>query len=90
MKTIHKYDIGGLLFHGYRTSINVPGGAEVLDIQMQNDSVCMWALVDPEENSVMWDIEVTGTGMELHTAEHKYLATIQQGTYVWHIFRTWT
>jgi hypothetical protein len=90
MKTIYKYSIGGSLFHGMQAHISIPAGGQFLDIQEQAGEVEMWVLVDTDENTAMWDIEVYGTGHDIYSAENRHLKTIQQGAYVWHIFRTWT
>lgn len=65
----------------------MPRGAKLLDIQMQDLSPTLWALVDDGRTYVMRGIGIYGTGWTLDKADtDKYIATFQQGSYVWHAF----
>lgn len=71
-------------------TIKMPKGAKVLSVQMQNDEICVWALVDPAaelENKAFWIIG-TGNPFYLDMNFAKYIGTVQQlgGRLVWHIF----
>lgn len=71
-------------------SIKMPAHAQILSAQMQDDIICIWALVDLNE-SVQEDysILVVGTGMDLSPHFDKnwhFIDTVQDGAYVWHIF----
>lgn len=67
----------------------LPIGAEVLDVQLQRGEPQMWALVDPNAPKERRHFIIAATGQHIPEAiEEKvdYLATWQQGIYVWHIF----
>jgi hypothetical protein len=85
MLTIYKYD---LIKHAGR--IEIPYGAEILSIQLQNDKVFLWAKVDTEHYCVHRQFERYGTGWAIdhdaYTTEN-FIATIQdKDGFVWHWF----
>lgn len=78
MKTIFKY----VIHHGEDTMM--PAGAEILTVQIQNGLICAWAAVNVYAPLVKRKIIALGTG---HTfSEAEYLATVQDGAFVWHLF----
>ena len=74
------------LEHGTEQHIRMPKGAEVLTVQIQNDHVCMWAEVSPDEPLEERRFHVIGTGHRMPADAWHYLGTIQQGPFVWHIY----
>lgn len=94
MKTIYKYPlmttpelVGGHIFE----EIELPIGAEVLTIEIQNkDNVCLWAVVNPEEEQKETrKFVLFGTGMGIpDSLELKYIKTIliSDGVFVYHGF----
>ena len=88
MKTIWKFP----LVLTDMQEIVMPKDAEILDIQEQHDALCMWALVDPAAEKVSVAIRCYGTGHDVPDNVRKYaptvvyLATVQQGSFVWHFF----
>ena len=89
MKTIFKYE---LPVEGGPKDIMLPRGAQVLSFDHQGDpsSVCMWALVNPDEPTKMAKtFYVVGTGHELpEPSKWTYMATVNYHPVplVWHIF----
>ncbi len=67
-------------------AIKIPRGARILDVQLQNDRPCLWALVTPAAELVARAIHICGTGSDLLGGTENYLATFQQGPFVWHVF----
>ncbi len=73
-------------------NILLPKGAEILTIQAQFEKPCLWALVDPNENSnVSVGIEIFGTGPPVGYdmgVDRKYISTFQLkgGALVFHAF----
>lgn len=69
-------------------NLMMPEGAEILSVQTQHNSLCLWALVNPEAPLQRRVIEVFGTGHSISDAERKYVTTAQRdgGKFVWHIF----
>ena len=67
----------------------LPLGAQILCIKMQNDELCMWALVDPDQtyNEVV-KIRCAGTGHEI-TEDVEYIDTVMLlgGELVFHFFK---
>ena len=67
----------------------LPLGAQILCIKMQNDELCMWALVDPDQtyNEVV-KIRCAGTGHEI-TEDVEYIDTVMllDGELAFHFFK---
>ncbi len=68
--------------------IGMPGKAVVLDIQMQNGTPCLWALVDPAQAIVLRQFRVYGTGNPIPDGHdlRQHVATFQQSPFVWHVY----
>jgi hypothetical protein len=68
-------------------SISMPGGAQILTVQAQNDTPCVWALVDPEAPKQTHHFRVYGTGHPIDEPG-QYLGTFQLygGSLVFHVF----
>lgn len=94
--TIHKYVLDGL--GGYQAvkmpryqAVKMPRRARILSVQMQGISdgyrrITLWALVEPDAPMVARRLVVIGTGWEQDFAGLMYLATLQDGDLVWHVF----
>jgi hypothetical protein len=84
---IYKYP---LEFRGSSyTVVEMPAGAVVLKLAMQDGKETLWAIVDPEADTVEYSVMYSGTGWRL-TAEidkWKYIETLfsNDGS-VWHYF----
>lgn len=68
--------------------VKMPEKSEIMDIQIQNKKLVMWALVDPESKNIEVKINMYGTGWETNDNKTKdeYLSTVQDGEFVWHFF----
>lgn len=71
--------------------IKLPVGAEILTVQTQNETPCIWALVNPENETQERHFEVFGTGHDVPNdmgIERKYINTFQLhgGGLVFHLF----
>ena len=71
--------------------VEMPKDAEILTIQTQNETPCIWALVNPENEKELRHFEVYGTGHDIHYdmgIERKYINTFQLygGSLVFHLF----
>ena len=83
MITIHKYR----LFFG--VGVEMPQGAEILSVQMQDNHPYAWAQVDTDKPFELRYFTSILTGHEILPNDLKfmdYLATVQQGLLVYHIF----
>ena len=86
MRVIHKQQIP--LGPG-EFSITLPRGAVILDVQRQNNSgnLCMWYLLAAGAAYEEKKLYVFGTGQHIPDGlKLAYVATYQEGGFVWHIF----
>jgi hypothetical protein len=82
-QTIWKYSVSHVTH-----KLDLPQGAKILCVQIQNGYPVLWALVDPRQNVVPRTIQVTGTGFnDSDRIFGRYISTVQfaDGT-VWHYF----
>jgi hypothetical protein len=68
--------------------VEMPLGASILTVQIQNDIPYLWALVDPKIHTVRRTIYIRGTGHEFDVKAFKYINTFQllNGELIWHVF----
>lgn len=67
--------------------ILMPIQAEILTVQMQNNVLVLWALVDPLQSIKKKRIfRVFATGEESQFDNFKYIGTFQQNWFVGHVF----
>lgn len=70
-----------------RQVLIMPSGALLLAVQMQAETACIWAAVDPLNSNVDRIIYTRGTGHDLdERLAGSYLGTYQEGPFVWHVF----
>ena len=74
-----------------KVSVNIPKGAKILTLQVQHETSCIWALVDPLNELEERHFEIYATGEEIHYdmgIERKYINTfqLQGGMLVFHVF----
>lgn len=86
MKTIWKFE---LKVTDHQT-IKLPKEADILSVQSQNETVCLWALVNPKNELEDRYFEIFGTGhpIALETTLKEYVGTFQLhgGSLVFHLF----
>lgn len=83
MLTIWKYSIPIDDF----IAVSMPEGAQVLTVQMQRDTPCIWALVDTEAPLVTCMFRLFGTGNPISGDAGEYVGTFQMLGLVFHLFR---
>lgn len=69
--------------------VEMPQGAEILCIQTQNETPCIWALVEPNATVTKRAFEIFGTGHNVpENGNRKYIGTYQLmgGGLVFHCF----
>ena len=68
--------------------VEMPQGAQLMDVQEQGGKVCLWAAVDSEAPKEKRTIEIIGTGhpIDVENVDRVYVASTQQGPFVWHVF----
>lgn len=83
MKTIFKYPLDVV----DTQVIKLPKGADPFTAQFQSDQLCIWAAVDTDAELEDREFRIIGTGQPLDlSGVFRYLSTVQQGSFVWHIF----
>lgn len=86
MRTIHKFPLQITASQ----AVVMPQGAEILAVQAQGQTPCLWALVDPERETEIRIIEIFGTGDPIIEGgkARSYLGTFQLkgGESVFHAF----
>ena len=85
--TIYKYP----LKIDDKQEVSMPFGAQILCCQTQDETVCLWAMVDTRNSEQKRTIEIFGTGHHIPTdmgMDRRYIGTAQQasGQLVWHVF----
>jgi hypothetical protein len=69
--------------------IELPRGAGILCVKIQNGTICLWALVNPEARKEKRTIAIRGTGHPIDDDfEHNYLGTVMthEMQLVFHVF----
>lgn len=73
-------------------AVEMPQDARILSVQLQNDTVTLWAVVMPKKRRVNRLIRIAGTGHNIDDVVESmfaYLGTVQDGRgLVWHVFDT--
>lgn len=73
----------------YRIGVSMPLGSEILSADFQNTVLCIWALVDVDAATSLRWFRLVGTGHPLPEQdglELKFVATVQLGSLVFHVF----
>lgn len=86
MKRVYKYPFE---FGGDEFEIPMPKGAKPLNFQFQFDTLCVWALVDPEAPMVARKFRIAGTGHDIENADElTYVGSVQMqgGALIFHLF----
>ena len=69
--------------------IQMPKGSQCLSVpQFQRDVLCIWALVDPENELKDVKFHICGTGNPIpkNLDQWSFCGTVQAGAFVWHVF----
>jgi hypothetical protein len=64
----------------------MPKGAVILDAQNQGGSLAIWVMVDPGDDRVTREFRILMTGEEFEGDPGVYVATVQFGAIVVHVF----
>lgn len=83
MNVIWKYTV-----QGPRVTVEMPEGAQILSLQVQDNQPQIWALVDPSKPTVKRYFCAYPTGAAFDATALTYIGTflINGGTLVFHIF----
>jgi len=84
MQAIYKYPLEII---GSLTDVQVPLGAKPLSVANVRDQVCLYCLVDLDEDQmVSLPIAIYGTDTPHYGISGTFLGTVLDGPYVWHVF----
>lgn len=86
-KKVFKYELETNDFQEFK----MPKDSEILSIQTQKNTPCIWALVDPEEKLEQRFFRIYGTGHDINYdmgISMKYIGTYQlfDGSLIFHVF----
>lgn len=86
-----KKQIWKFIINTNKIIVEMPKDTEILTIQTQNETPCIWALVNPENEKELRHFEVYGTGHDIYYdmgINRKYINTFQLGggSLVFHLF----
>lgn len=83
-RVIHKFPLDGVGVH----NVVMPARAQLLTVQAQDSVLCLWALIDTTCRFVDRRVNVVFTGNAIRSDLFlgKYVATVQMGQFVYHVF----
>ena len=69
-------------------TLTMPRGSKILSIQLQQERLYLWAIVNNQNDAKERRFTIVGTGHEFNLSGLRYISTVQQrgGALVWHIF----
>jgi len=69
-------------------TVLIPCYYKLLHVETQNNTLCLWAIVDPEAETTLVKIRIVGTGHDFDPAGLNYIgsAKMHNGMLVWHVF----
>lgn len=73
---------------GGQQTLMMPAGAKLLDVQMQGDDLCVWAMCDENAPPEPRHLAIYGTGHSLPDHPGEYIGTFQVSDLglVFHLF----
>lgn len=84
MTVIYKYQ----LRNKSEQEITIPKGAQVIHVGVQDETICLWAIIDTDAPDATMHISIYGTGTEIaDIGKQSYLGTVHARPYIFHIFR---
>jgi len=83
-KTIYKYDVR--MNDSFGAMIEAPAGAEIVSVQMQDNVMRAWAVVDPRAPFQRHEFHIIGTGHGFPDAPVRFLNRIDHRGLVFHVF----
>jgi hypothetical protein len=83
MRRVYKYPVPDI---GTVFTVNMPAGAQVVNFETQGEQMCFWAVVDPSARAKPREFTVFGTGWDIEDDRWRYVASLQDPPYVWHLF----
>jgi hypothetical protein len=66
--------------------VSMPSRAELLSVGIQDGKIYLWAKVEPDFPNHDRKIQIFGTGHKIYPGTRKFIGTVHQPPYVWHVF----
>lgn len=65
-----------------------PVDSQILDVKIQNDSICMWVLMGASSTSTIRRFVIVGTGHPFQYAIKRHIGTVmtRDHSFVFHVF----
>lgn len=87
MKTIHKYRLNIT----DQQTVDLPRGALILSAGLDPAGVlCLWAAVDTDKPAQPREIRIFGTGHPVPETPIRFIGTVNQGSFMWHVFELYS
>lgn len=83
-RVIYKYALKGAIDAYATFPIDMPMGARILCVQLQDGVPTIWAQVEAASDVERRTLVIIGTGHPLRD-NLRYIGTFQQGPFVWHL-----
>lgn len=68
-------------------TVELPCFAKFLSVQLQNNVICLWSEVMTDLQPYQYKIFIIGTGYPVPEDAVKYIGTVQQDGFVWHVYQ---
>jgi hypothetical protein len=81
MKVIYRYRL-----HLGEATIETTEGATILSVQMQQGQICVWMECLTGAKYKQRTFTVIGTGHPFDGSTVQYVNTVQDGSFVWHVY----
>lgn len=66
---------------------DLPSEGRLLHVDMQEEALMLWAMVDPQSELKPHKFRVVATGEEVDkNLLHHHIGTVMDGAFVWHVF----
>ena len=87
-KIIYKYSIAKFGI----TPVLMPKNSEILTAKMQSEHLCIWAIIDTEQEMVERKLFCYGTGHPIpdSVTKENHIGTVMDDGMVWHVFENIT
>jgi len=84
MRVIYKYPLRVV----NKQHFDMYADSEIIGVQVQDNDIVMWAVVDTDRKMIEVAIRMYGTGEEFadEIDDLSFISTVQLGSFVWHLF----
>jgi hypothetical protein len=67
-------------------NVRMPNNSIILSVANQEGKLCLWAIVDPNAESIDYDVRIVGTGSSVPDDAGDFIGTVTIEPFVWHVF----